>query len=159
MINAIFAVDPHGGIGFKGSLPWPKQPEDLSWFKKHTDGQVVIMGRKTWDDPAMPKPLPNRISCIFTHRFINMPSVYCLVGDYQKQILKVAAEFPNRNIFIIGGSQLLEETLPLIETLYLTRTKEAYQTDRKVSINAYVQNLKLVSVTPGEHCIFSVYKK
>jgi len=157
-INAIFAADIRGGMGNKGTMPWPHKSDDLAWFKEHTEGQIVIMGRRTWDDPAMPKPLPNRISCIFTNRFINMPSVYCLKGDYTKQVLKVQAEFPNRNIFIIGGSALLEETRPLVERVYFTLIRDSFKTDCRININAYLQGLKCESVKPGDGCTFSIYK-
>ena len=61
MINAIFAVDHYGGMGFNGTLPWPHNAADLANFKKATTNHVVVMGRNTWDDPKMPKPLPERI--------------------------------------------------------------------------------------------------
>jgi dihydrofolate reductase len=64
MIAAILASTNTGGIGLNGTLPWPKHSEDLKWFKEHTSNQIVVMGRKTWDDPMMPKPLPNRINCV-----------------------------------------------------------------------------------------------
>jgi hypothetical protein len=35
-------------IGKDGALPW-HLPEDLAHFKALTTGQVVVMGRKTWD--------------------------------------------------------------------------------------------------------------
>ena len=46
MINAIFAVDYNGGMGFNGTLPWPHNPEDLANFKSTTEQQVVVMGRR-----------------------------------------------------------------------------------------------------------------
>jgi dihydrofolate reductase len=44
MINAILACDDKGGIGKNGTLPWPKQSEDLAYFKRMTDAQTVVMG-------------------------------------------------------------------------------------------------------------------
>ena len=38
MIAAIFAVDSQGGLGKNGTLPWPKDKEDLKWFKNNTTG-------------------------------------------------------------------------------------------------------------------------
>ena len=57
MISAIVAVNEDWGIGYNGDL-LESIPEDLKSFKELTSGNVVIMGRKTWD--SLPnKPLPN----------------------------------------------------------------------------------------------------
>ena len=158
MINAIFAADSRGGIGYQGSLPWPHNPEDLKWFKDRTAGQIVVMGRKTWDDPKMPKPLPGRLSCVFTNHFIKMDKVFCLSGDYKPQIRKLESEFPTKDIFIIGGKALLEATRPLVDTLYLTSIKNHYKIDTMIDLQTYMRCFQIVSVTPGENCTFGVYK-
>ena len=54
MICSILASTNLGGIGNRGTLPWPKHPQDMIWFKEHTENQIVVMGRNTWDDPKMP---------------------------------------------------------------------------------------------------------
>ena len=56
------AVDDKGGISKDNSMPWPRNSNDLKWFKKHTINQVVIMGRNTWEDPFMPTPLISRVN-------------------------------------------------------------------------------------------------
>lgn len=157
-INAIFATTDRGGIGYKGTLPWPHNPIDMAWFKEHTSGQLVVMGRRTWDDPDMPKPLPNRINCVFTNHFINMQGVYCVSGDYQKQVLKLQAEFPTKDIFIIGGASLLEATRPIVDNLYLTTVRGSYKVDCLIDLRSYMHGLRIMSITPAEHCTFMIYK-
>ncbi len=66
MIKAILACDNEGGVSKKGTIPWPKNTKDLRWFKKNTTNNVVVMGSKTWVDPLMPWPLPNRINDLAT---------------------------------------------------------------------------------------------
>ena len=64
MISAIVAVDENWGIGFKGQL-LERLPPDMKHFKEITVGNVVIMGRKTWDSlPA--KPLQDRSNIILS---------------------------------------------------------------------------------------------
>ncbi|MEY3981423.1 MAG: hypothetical protein RLZZ281_292, partial [Pseudomonadota bacterium] len=50
-------------IGIDNQLPW-HLPEDLKRFKALTTGNVVVMGRKTFDSivDRLGKPLPNRLS-------------------------------------------------------------------------------------------------
>ena len=62
--HAVFAVDATGGLGNKGSLPWPNDSEDLKRFKKITTDNIVVMGRKTWDSLGSRKPLPNRLNVV-----------------------------------------------------------------------------------------------
>ncbi len=51
-------------IGAGNKIPW-HLPEDFKWFKKTTMGNVVLMGRKTFE--SLGKPLPNRKNIILTH--------------------------------------------------------------------------------------------
>ena len=44
MIKAIMAADDMGGVSLGESMPWPKNSNDLQWFKKNTLNQVVVMG-------------------------------------------------------------------------------------------------------------------
>lgn len=157
-INAIFAADSRGGMGFRGSLPWPHSKEDMIWFKSKTDGQIVVMGRNTWDDPKMPKPLPNRINCIFTNRFFKMPNVYCLSGDYKEQLLKLEQEFPNKEIFVIGGPSIIEAVRPITEKLYLTHMKGSYNIDTRIDLRTYLRSFQITSAGSGTDCTFVTYK-
>ena len=87
MICTIFATDQVGTFGNRGTLPWPVNTEDMAWFREHTVNQIVVMGRRTWDDPKMRKPLPDRINCVITNQaLIGYPAVRRLSGDYKKQI-------------------------------------------------------------------------
>ncbi|MCV6900975.1 dihydrofolate reductase, partial [Escherichia coli] len=52
-------------MGYKGGLPWPHNSEDMKWFKESTRGDVVVMGRKTWESIGK-KPLPKRKNIIIS---------------------------------------------------------------------------------------------
>ena len=73
MIKAILACDNSGGVSKDGTIPWPKNTKDLGWFKKNTINNVVVMGSKTWTDPLMPWPLPNRVNVLATTREKEFP--------------------------------------------------------------------------------------
>ena len=62
------AVDEKGGISKGQSMPWPKNSIDLKWFKENTINNIVVMGRKTWEDPFMPTPLKSRINVLITSK-------------------------------------------------------------------------------------------
>ncbi|MGD0087633.1 MAG: dihydrofolate reductase [Verrucomicrobiota bacterium] len=62
--KAIAAMSLNRVIGADGKIPW-HLPEDFKWFKKMTMGNLVVMGRKTFE--GLGKPLPNRKNLILTH--------------------------------------------------------------------------------------------
>lgn len=69
--KAIAAMSENRVIGIENRIPW-HLPEDFKWFKKTTMGNVVVMGRKTFE--SLGKPLVNRTTLILTRhprRFVN----------------------------------------------------------------------------------------
>jgi dihydrofolate reductase len=157
MINAIFASDSYGGIGFRGTLPWPHNPEDLDHFKRITTNHIVVMGRNTWDDPKMPKPLPNRINIVVTSKPIPMPGVITISGtNIEERLKKIQEEFPTKDIFIIGGKKLLESTRPIIRQIYLTRMKGSYNIDTKLDLRRFLLGYQTITCKPGTNCTYEV---
>jgi dihydrofolate reductase len=122
MIRAILAHDANWGVGKNGDLPWPKNSGDLAWFKKATVGCTVVMGRGTWDG-GMPKPLPKRRNIVITNRPID--GVECYTLDKFKSMYTLIEQ----PIWIIGGAQLLETCLPMIDELWLNNVEGVYDCD------------------------------
>lgn len=147
MIISIFATDCAGGIGKYGSLPWPKNAEDLKHFKKHTFGHVVVMGGNTWRDPCMPKPLPGRLNAVVTTSTIDVPGAVTISGDVKQSILHIAANHPTQDVFIIGGAQLLNSTIDIVDKVILTQFAEDYQCDTVIDLAAYLDNFTVVEAT------------
>lgn len=159
MYNAIFATDSFGGIGYKGSLPWPKSTEDFEWFKSKTSGQIVVMGRRTWDDPCFPKPLPNRINVVLTSRPVEVPSVLTVGGNVERRLHQIQKEYPGNEIFFIGGKHVIEQHLHLINRIYLTKHRGTYIVDVSLDLPTVLNGFALVSETPGESCTFMEYRR
>ena len=113
ILKAIAAVSLDGVIGKAGGLPW-RLSEDLKWFKKITTGNVILMGRKTWD--SLGKPLPNRRNLVLSR------SMKAVDG---MEIIRSLEELGELNIdgqlFVIGGGELYSLLLPRCEELYLTK--------------------------------------
>lgn len=158
MINAIFAVDFNGGMGFNGTLPWPHNAEDLANFKQVTDGHVVVMGRKTWDDPKMPKPLPNRTVYVATHR----PVVHAqpFSGDIKEKLLKIEESHPDKTVFVIGGADILESTKDLFDRVYVTHMKGAYRADTRIFVKEFLAGFTPVraQVSRDFQATFTIYE-
>lgn len=159
MICSILASTSMGGIGNKGTLPWPKHKEDLAWFKEHTTNHIVTMGRKTWDDPMMPKPLPNRVNCVFSNRDLNTHVARRLSGDAEDQVVTLQTQFPTRDVFIIGGKELYESTNNVVQRVYLTRMKGNWWTDTRIDLERYLACFSIKSVRPGTNCTYEIWDR
>ena len=66
MVKIIVAVDKKGAIGKNNDLLYTIK-EDLKNFKELTSGNIVVMGRNTWDSLPI-KPLPNRTNIVLTKK-------------------------------------------------------------------------------------------
>src|SRR5206468_941810 len=99
-------------IGRGNQIPW-HLPEDFKWFKKMTTGQVVVMGRKTFE--SIGKPLPDRDTIVLSRGGFQHPGVRTVATLAE---IDVATEA--REVFICGGAQIYEQALALCSDLYLT---------------------------------------
>ena len=158
MIRAIFACDENWGIGKNGTLPWPHQAEDQRWFARMTKGSTVVMGRITWEDPDMPKPLPNRENIVISSQEVSS-------GYDQKLTLEEAlVELPkinfNKDIWVIGGSQMLTLLLGIIDEIHLSRIKGKYDCDTFLPGTLIEENFSLTDSRPhGENLYIDVWEK
>jgi len=122
--KAIAAMSLNRVIGAGGKIPWHLS-EDFKWFKKMTTGQVVIMGRRTFE--SIGKPLPNRTTVVLTHSAHSIPGVL-MISDLG-MLDSAQPAFAGRELFICGGAQLYEAALPLCSDLYLTLVKRIVEGD------------------------------
>ena len=59
----IWAMTENRVIGSEGGLPWDLR-DDMRWFRRHTRGKPVIMGRKTFE--SMDGPLAGRRNLVLS---------------------------------------------------------------------------------------------
>ncbi len=114
-IHAIVAIDENGAIGRQGDLLC-HLPADMKHFKEVTMGHSIVMGRKTFE--SFPRrPLPGRQNIVITRNAGWQYPGVTVVHSLEDAI--AAAE--TDTIFIIGGAQVYEQSLPLVDVLHLTR--------------------------------------
>lgn len=161
MIIAIFAIDEQGGMGLQGSMPWPFNKDDMKWFKSTTTGHVVVMGKKTWTSIGMPKPLPNRTNIIFTSEKLisNNPTVEFISGNVVEQLSSIQHKFLDKNIFVIGGADILIQAESAIEKIYLTKINGNYNCDVVIDINKFTKNFTLTDNITFDSCNIEQYER
>src|ERR1700761_1487815 len=113
--RAIAAMSENRAIGNSNQIPW-HLPEDFKWFKKMTTGQVIVMGRRTFE--SIGKPLPNRETIILSRSSFSYPGVRTVAS-----LAEIDLDADNREVFICGGAQIYAQALPLCSDLYLTLVK------------------------------------
>lgn len=141
MIIGIVAIDKNHGIGNNGSMPWPHLKDDLKWFKSNTLNQVVIMGRKTWNSIGN-TPLPNRINIVISKSFINNCDFSC--NSPLTALEKAKLSWPEKDIFIIGGSSIYQEFFNVIDKFYITEINHTYTCDTFFDFNLVKENFKKI---------------
>lgn len=159
MIISILASTSMGGIGNRGTLPWPHNKEDMRWFAKHTSEQIVVMGRNTWDDPKMPKPLPDRVNVVVSNNPIPDYQVRRISGDISEQVLALQSQFPSKDVYVIGGRQIYEATADIVDRVILTRIKGNYWCDTRLQLDRYLAAFRIRSVTPSPVCTFEIWDR
>lgn len=113
-IQAIVAIAADGAIGRQGELLC-HLPADMKHFKEVTMGHSIIMGRKTFE--SFPRrPLPGRQNIVITRNASWQYPGVTVAHDLNEAI--AAAE--TDTVFIIGGAQIYELALPLVDVLHLT---------------------------------------
>jgi dihydrofolate reductase len=125
-IYLVAAVAANGIIGANGGLPW-HLPGELAHFKKLTLGHPIIMGRRTWESLGE-RPLPGRENIVVTGR-----------ADYRAEGAAIARSLDaavalcmgEPLAFVIGGTRLFEEALPIARVMVLTEIQRDYEGDAR----------------------------
>lgn len=129
-INIILATDLNFGIGNENKLPWPKNKKDMDWFRQHTLGHVVVMGRKTWESLGS-KPLPGRINVVITSK--DILQAHTRHGDMGEILNTLQKDvYPDLHIWVIGGAEIYSQAVPHADKLYLTTFQQNYECDTYV---------------------------
>jgi dihydrofolate reductase len=113
--QAIAALSLNRVIGRGRQLPW-HLPEDFQWFKAKTLGQIVVMGRTTFE--SLGNPLPGRETILVSASGVTCPGVRTV-----RALDEIDPAHESRDVFICGGARLYAEALPRCSDLYLTWVK------------------------------------
>ena len=118
ILSFIVAASENNAIGINNKLPW-HLPADLKFFKRTTMGKPVMMGRKTFE--SLGKPLPGRLNIVLSgSKNLALPEGVLVYNDIDAAIERIQSETADEG-FIIGGGKVFEETLQLVDRIYLTR--------------------------------------
>lgn len=122
-VYLVAAVAANGIIGVRGQLPW-HIPEELKHFKRLTLGHPVIMGRRTWE--SLKGPLRERENIVVT-RTPGYEAPGASVASSLAGALALCIGEPVA--FVIGGTRLFEEAMPVAAGMVITEIQRDYEGD------------------------------
>jgi dihydrofolate reductase len=120
-LTAIVAINHEGVIGAGNALPW-RLKRDMRFFREQTTGNVVLMGRKTFDSLGR-KCLPGRYNIIVTHQWTQVPQGdLCKAASGVEDALYRATLAPSlfRGAFVIGGATVYDQFAPYVDRYLIT---------------------------------------
>ena len=113
MLSIVVAISENNVIGKNGKIPWKIKGEQKQ-FKELTTGNVVIMGRNSYDEIG--HPLPNRETIV-----ISNTKKYIGENLHTASSVKEAIEFAKgKDVYIAGGYGVYKEAIPLVDVMYIT---------------------------------------
>jgi len=158
-MNFIACIDRMGGLGYKGQLLFHLH-KDMEYFRKLTEGGVVVMGYRTYR--SLPHgALLNRKNVVLSRNHDVEDEDVVLVRD--KDELRLYLETCKEPVWIIGGQSLYVEFLPECKEIFLTRVDTLRRSDCFFPCPEMLRGWKMVSEEQGEedgiHFTFEHYAR
>jgi len=153
MISLIVAFDENRVIGKNNKLPW-NIPEEMEKFKKATMGNIIIMGRNTFE--GIGRPLPGRINIVITKDesfHYKGVEVFHSVEEALEEALKLGKE-----VFFIGGESIYRQVTDLVDKFYISYIHGKYDGDSyfpEISLS----NFQLIKEEIYDDFIYKEYEK
>ena len=149
-MNLIASVDNNWGIGYKGHLLC-HIPEDMRWFREHTTGKVVVMGRATLESLPGSRPLAERVNIVI-----------CTVVRTPEAFFELIERFVTHDIYVIGGASVYAMMMPYCHYAYITKVDQQFPADRHLANLDAQPGWQLVSASEDKeheglhfkHCIY-----
>lgn len=126
-MKAIVVVDKNWGIGRDKQL-LVHLPGDLKYFKEHTLGKTIVMGRETLETLPGGRPLLNRNNIVLTRN--KCYGADCSICHSEEELLKMVKVENTDEVFIIGGEKVYNQFLPYCDTCYVTKIDEIFEADK-----------------------------
>jgi dihydrofolate reductase len=119
-IIAIAAVAANGVIGAGNDIPW-RISADWQRFKALTIGNVLIMGRKTYD--SIGRPLPGRTTFVITRDRMWHGEGVSAVPSVD-EALDQAVGLDSQTIFVAGGGEIYRAAWDRLTGLEITEVDQ-----------------------------------
>ena len=160
-MKLIVAVDKNWAIGKNNKLMW-SIPADMKFFRETTQGNVVIMGRKTLESFPQGQPLKNRVNIVISRK----PD-YQVKGAVVVHSVEEAVEESKKyegEVFVIGGESIYRAMLPYCHTALVTMIDHAFDADTYFPSLDQDDEWQMTKISEEQTCFdleyyFTVYER
>ena len=118
-MKLIVAADNKWGIGRDGGL-LANLPTDMKYFREHTSGKVVVMGRRTLESMPGKRGLPKRINYVLTTD-PGYEAERCIVVNSEDELWEELSQYDPDDVYLIGGATLYNRYYRMCDELYVTK--------------------------------------
>lgn len=124
-ISLVVACGLKNEIGVNNDLLW-HLPADMAYFKEITMNHHVLMGRITYESiPQKFRPLVGRENIVITNNPDTIiDNVHCF--NSIEAGIEYAKSKDEKELFIIGGAKIYQQTFHIAERIYLTKVNEMF---------------------------------
>jgi dihydrofolate reductase len=116
-VVAIAAVARNGVIGAGNDIQW-RIREDWARFRALTTGNVLVMGRRTFD--SIGRPLPGRSTVVVTRDPGWRADGVAVAGGVAEAVALAGRLAPGRTVFVAGGGEIYRQAWRLLTRLEIT---------------------------------------
>ena len=122
--SLVVAASTNNAIGKENKLLW-HLPNDLKFFKNKTWAMPVLMGRKSFESLGK-RPLNGRINIVLSSSKYFKGEGIVLV-DNLKDAYFFARQNDYKEIMILGGAHVYEQTIEDADNIYITRVHQVFE--------------------------------
>lgn len=143
----VVATDAYYGIAKDGKIPW-RSRADMAFFRKLTEGNTVIMGRKTYFSiPKKFRPLPNRTNIVLTRNPEHLKDEPVLVASSLSEAIGLADA--QDTVFVIGGESVYNEAIQLraCKGVFLSHIDGHHECDQHLDIHEEFENGEVLDLS------------
>ena len=134
-MNLIVAVDSNWAIGKENKL-LVSIPQDMKFFRETTkgkvvamtEGNIVVMGRKTLESFPGGQPLKNRVNVVLTTDK-NYKVKDTVIVHSVEEMVEELKKYNSEDVYVIGGESIYRQLLPYCTKAYVTKIDHAYDAD------------------------------
>lgn len=126
-MNIIVNADKNWAIGKNNSL-LVRIPADMKYFRQMTEGNIVVMGRKTLESFPGGQPLKNRVNVVLTTDK-NYKVKDTVIVHSVEEMVEELKKYNSEDVYVIGGESIYRQLLPYCTKAYVTKIDHAYDAD------------------------------
>lgn len=120
-VKFMASVDKNFAVGNDGKLLF-RIREDMKLFREMTIGNIVIMGRKTYEEIG--KPLEGRLNIVLSREDISIEGVHVFKSMEMLKAFCESSENRQKDAFVIGGAEMWNLFRRYVSQIHLTKVPD-----------------------------------